>query len=142
VAPRELIHLLTEARDVQVEMLERGEEEPGGEMLFSRQALRDALPAVSKVRLEQTIYAEFPDVRAHLEKMKGEKTEQSVVTLATIWGVDEAAALRVAERLVSIGFFERRGEKGSPSYWVPFLYRSALELVQGAAEKDDFLSPR
>ena len=33
-----------------------------------------------------------------------------------------------------IGFFEQRGDKVSPAYWVPFLYQPALELVQGSAD--------
>ena len=33
-----------------------------------------------------------------------------------------------------IGFFDARGTKDEPSYWVPFLYRSALNLVQGKAD--------
>jgi hypothetical protein len=32
-----------------------------------------------------------------------------------------------------VGFFERRGTAGDPDYWVPFLYRDALGLVQGEA---------
>jgi hypothetical protein len=54
-APREVIHLLTEAKDAQLKMLERGEPQPPGTELISRQAFRDALPAVSQVRLEQTM---------------------------------------------------------------------------------------
>lgn len=49
VAPREVIHLLTEAKDAQLQMLERGEDEPPGNELLSRQALRDALYQVSRV---------------------------------------------------------------------------------------------
>jgi hypothetical protein len=54
-APREVIHLLTEAKDAQLKMLERGEPQPPGTELISRQTFRDALPAVSQVRLEQTM---------------------------------------------------------------------------------------
>ncbi len=36
--------------------------------------------------------------------------------------------------LVEVGFFERRGSRDIPDYWIPFLYREALELTQGAAE--------
>jgi hypothetical protein len=35
---------------------------------------------------------------------------------------------------VDIGFFELRGTKQEPVYWVPFLYRDALNLVQGEAK--------
>jgi hypothetical protein len=46
---------------------------------------------------------------------------------------DEARAL--AEQLVEVGFFERRGTKQDPAYWVPFLYRDALQMVQGEAKQ-------
>ena len=46
-APRELIHLLSAARDRQLQRYEIGEVSPDDEMLFDRQALKDALPEVS-----------------------------------------------------------------------------------------------
>jgi hypothetical protein len=134
VAPRELIHLLSRARDVQLERLERGEPEPPGEPLFSTQALRDALPEVSKVRLEQTIFAEYPDSKAFLQALEREKTHQTTKTLATIWQISEDTATAIATGLVELGFFEQRGTRTDPSYWVPFLYRPALGMVQGWAE--------
>lgn len=133
-APRELIHLLSRARDVQLERLERGEREPPGELLFSTQALRDALPEVSKVRLEQTIFAEYPDSKTFLQALEREKTHQTSKTLATIWQISEDTASVIATGLVELGFFEQRGTRTNPSYWVPFLYRPALGMVQGWAE--------
>ena len=83
-APRELIHLLSAARDHQLKSLE--------------------------------------------------KTQQSPSTLASIWGLSESEALSKAEQLTEIGFFQKRGSKEEPLFWVPFLYRGALNLVQGQAE--------
>jgi hypothetical protein len=133
-APRELIHLLSSAREQQLKRLELGEHEPSGEALFDRTALRDALPEVSKVRLEQTLFAEYPKLKAWLEMLAGEKTEQTPVTLARIWRVEEAEALTIATQLEEIGFFEARGSKEEPAFWVPLLYRDGLRMVQGAAE--------
>jgi hypothetical protein len=134
-APRELIHLLNSLRDVQVRRFELGAEPaPEGEQLFARVAFKDALPDVSKVRLEQTLFAEHPDQKPWLESLKGAKTLQTPETLAQIWSLSpDEAALRAAA-LVAIGFFEQRGSKQEPEYWVPFLYREALDLVQGTAE--------
>lgn len=133
VAPREVIHLLNAARDAQVGMLERGEEEPPGKELLSRQAFREALQPVSKVRLEQTVYAEYPELRNNIMMLEQEKTEHAPASLARIWKVDEPVARSKANELVEIGFFEQRGEKGDPRFWVPFLYRPALQMVQGSA---------
>jgi len=133
-APRELIHFLNCLREVQVKRLEIGEPEPDGEILFARPSFKDALPEVSKVRLEQTLYAEYPGQKEWIEKLRGAKTLQTLETLATIWATSTEATTARASDLATIGFFEARGTRQSPEYWVPFLYRDALDLVQGAAE--------
>lgn len=134
-APRELIHFLNSLRDVQVKRFEVGDEPtPEGDQLFARVAFKDALPDVSKVRLEQTLYAEHADQKPWIERLKGEKTLQTPNTLSQIWSCTEDEATQRALTLTSIGFFEQRGSKQSPEFWVPFLYREALDLVQGTAE--------
>jgi hypothetical protein len=133
-APRELIHFLNSLREVQVKRLEVGEAPPDGELLFARPSFKDALPEVSKVRLEQTLYAEYPDLKDWLEKLRNEKTSHTPSTLASIWGVSSDEATSKANLLATVGFFEKRGSLQDPEYWVPFLYRDALEMVQGAAE--------
>lgn len=134
-APRELIHFLNSLRDTQVRRFETGEQpEPEGEQLFARPAFKAALPEVSKVRLEQTLYAEYPSIKPRLEQLRGEKTAQTADSLGSIFALSREETIRVAEQLVAIGFFESRGSKADPEYWVPFLYRDALDMVQGAAE--------
>lgn len=129
-APRELIHLLSETRNSQLTRFETGQAAPEGGAVFDRQAFKDALPTVSKVRLTQTLYAEHPTLRRYMERMEGQKTRQNAASLVTVWGVSEEEAARVAEELVAIGFFEPR----LSDFWMPFLYRPALEMVQGSAE--------
>lgn len=131
--PREVIHLLEVAKDNQIQKLERGGEEPPEKQLFERAAFKEALQTVSKVRYEQTLLAEHPDMLKFLEKLDGEKSEQTASTLAKLWDVDELAAREIAKKLADFGFFDIRGSKEEPSYWVPFLYRHALNLVQGRA---------
>lgn len=133
-APRELIHLLNELRATQARRLERGEPETPGEILFERITFKEALPEVSRVRLTQTLYAEYPTLRDLLEQLRGTKTLHTAQSLSEIWRVAVEQARYNAEQLVEIGFFEQRGEKDAPQYWVPFIYRDALELVQGAAD--------
>ena len=119
---------------MQVRELELGEAGPSDTTLIGSAAIKDALPEVSKVRLEQTLYAEYPDARDRLERLRGQKTEHTVSSLAAIWGCDEERSRRLADELIEIGFFLNRGSKENPSYWVPFIYRDALEMVQGKAE--------
>jgi hypothetical protein len=132
-APRELIHLLLAARDEQLRIFQLGGVNPPGEQLFDKAAIRAALPTVSKARYEQTLCAEHPALKPYLEKLEREKAAQTLESLATLWKVPTERAGEIAERLVEAGFFEQRGEKDSPTYWIPFLYRDALRLVQGSA---------
>ena len=133
-APRELIHLLSAARDQQLKALEVGGTEPPGENLFDRSALKAALPEVSRVRYQQTLCSEHPTLKPILDKLEGEKAQQSAASLARIWRVSEKEALSRAELLCDVGFFQKRGSKDQPLFWVPFMYRDALKLVQGQAE--------
>ena len=139
-APRELIHLLNSLRSRQMRRFELGEPDPPGESLFARTAFKDALPEVSEVRLIQTLYAEYPEMREHVEALRGERTLQRVDSLAEIWGVNNGEARLRADLLVDIGFFEKRGLQVAPEYWVPFLYRDTLNMVQGTAEQVALLS--
>jgi hypothetical protein len=132
-APRELIHLLNNIRDTQYRKLELGEAAPDNGQLFTRTAIKEGMPEVSKTRLEQTLYAEYPSLRVECEKLCGDKSAQTPDSLEKIWGMDRAEALKVARKLVEVGFFEERVVKDLLIFWVPFLYRDALELSQGTA---------
>ena len=132
-APRELIHFLSELRDVQINRLERGEKQLVDGRLFEQISFKEALPEVSKARLEQTIFAEYPTLRPHIEALKEQKATQPLSNLKVLWNTDDAGATNIAAQLETIGFFEKLG--GPPSAWrVPFLYRPALSLIQGSAE--------
>lgn len=133
-APRELIHLLSSARNQQLKLLEMGSPEPTGENLFTAASLKAALPEVSTVRFNQTLCAEHPALKSLMEALEGEKTQQTPSSLAKIWGIKDAEAVAEAEKLAEVGFLEKRGTKEQPVYWVPFLYRDALNLVQGPAD--------
>jgi hypothetical protein len=135
-APRELIHLLIAILQQEIARIERGEAPPEGDQLFDRSVFKMALPAVSEARLVQNLYAEYPDMKSRLSKLRGEKTEQTVESLMAIWGLNEDNTLKVVENAISVGFFERREVKGRPTYWVPFLFRDALEMSQGLADDE------
>lgn len=132
-APRELIHLLIESRDEQLKLYQLGHTAPNGNHLFDKTAIKAALPAVSKARYEQTLCAEHPALREYLDALDGEKTEQYPQSLAKLWKTGPDKTIGVADRLVEAGFFERKKIKERMSFRVPFLYRDALNMVQGAA---------
>lgn len=133
-APRELIHFLTELRDEQIRRLERGESVPPDGLLFDRSIFKTALKVVSETRLNQTLLAEYSEFRPYLVALRGEKTLHTPDTLAKIWSIDASKSREIASALASAGFFEIRGEKQNPQYWVPFLYRDSLEMIQGTAD--------
>lgn len=132
-APRELIHLINEARTQQIKMLETGTIEGSYNELIGRNALKAALKIVSKTRLEQTIYAEYPNLQPFIEKLEDQKTEQDIQTLSKIFNIDENKTYEVANELVAIGFFEEKKTSQKP-YWTPFLYRTGLNMIQGKEE--------
>ena len=132
-APRELIHLLEASREGQIHALELGRDEPDAEQMISASVIKDSLPVVSRIRLDQTLFAEYPEFKDVLLALEGQKSEQTVESLGQIWNMPVDEAARQAQSLVDIGFFEERREQST--YWVPFLYRSALNLVQGRADR-------
>lgn len=133
-APRELVHLFNEARQEQIKRIQLGQNDLEGENLIGRNAFKSALNIVSKVRLEQTLYSEYPTLRKYIEALEGEKTEQQIDSLKTIWATDDEQTNNIAKKLTDIGFFEMKGDKRSPRYWVPFIYRGELKMIQGKAE--------
>ncbi|MGH7984064.1 MAG: P-loop ATPase, Sll1717 family [Candidatus Udaeobacter sp.] len=137
-APRELIHLLNSIQEVQIGKYDLGAPEPSHSYLFDRICFKEAMREVSRVRVEQTIYAEYPEVKPWIEAIEGEKTEQSIESLAELWNVNKQEAATRAQRLVDIGFFEALGKRDSPRFKVPFLYRNYLALLQGKADQPGY----
>jgi hypothetical protein len=133
-SPRELIHMFDELRRIQIERLERNELPPAGELLFERSVFKQALKRVSTVRYEQTFRTENASMVKYTDALRGKKAEQSVASLGSLWEIDLEKAKEEAEKLYDRGFFERRGAGAERTYWVPFVYRDALELVQGRAD--------
>lgn len=135
-SPRELIQLFTHARTIELKRQENGINELENDQLISRQAFKEAVYEVSKQRLEQTIYAEFPALKQYIELLRGDKAEQIVETLMNKWSLDKKETADISKKLVSIGFFEQRGEILNPKYKIPFMYRPYLDITQGSATTD------
>lgn len=134
-APREIIHLLNVAREFQLNNYRLGKRQPDDGRLIDNTAFQEALPTVSNTRYTQTLCAEHPSLISHLGKLEREKSEQNIETLKKIWGENEKDTLRIAEKLVDVGFFALKGPKLTPVFWVPYLYRDALNMVQGSAAR-------
>jgi Fic family protein len=73
--------------------------------------------ALSKVRLEQTLYAEYPSQKRWIQALEGQKSEHTIGSLAEIWEVGLSEAATHVQRLVEIGFIEERGDRSEePTY--------------------------
>ena len=133
-APRELIHLLQAARDDQLSQLDVGQEEPEGEIMIGGSAIKSALDPVAKAGSNRPSTPSTTICGGAWMRSTGRSTEQTVVTLGRLWSVSDERAATHAQELADIGFFEPRNRGGRRSYWVPFLYRSPLNMVQGRAD--------
>jgi hypothetical protein len=51
-----------------------------------------------------------------------------------LWNGSKEASEKDANELVEVGFFKKEGSANDPQFWVPFLYRDGLDLVQGTGE--------
>ncbi|WP_022902105.1 hypothetical protein [Humibacter albus] len=133
-APRELIHLFTTVRDRQLGRFDTGQAAIADDVFFESQSFRDAHPEVSSIRLQTTICPEYPWLKDWLEALRGQRTQQDLESLEAIWKTPRAETAERIKRLVDVGFFEPGGAIAERTYWVPFLYRPALEMAQGAAD--------
>lgn len=135
--PRELIQLFTHSRNIELKKLENGINDLVDENILSRQSIKEAVGSVSKQKMEQTLYAEFPQFKNSIENLRGDKAEHNIATLAAKWNVSEDKAASMAKNLENIGFLEPRGDLRNPRYRIPFLYRPYLEIIQGSATLDE-----
>lgn len=131
--PRELIQLFSHARLIELKKLETGINNLEDDQIISRQSLKEAFREVSKQRVEQTIYAEFPKLKDYIEKLRGEKADQSLDSLAKTWSLTNNEADKVIKELEKIGFLSQKSSN-SALYKIPFLYRPYLEILQGSAD--------
>jgi hypothetical protein len=126
--PREFIHFLVQAREIQLSRLEVGVAEPTEETLFHPLAFTIALRDVSTSRFDQTLCQEYPQWKSRMTRLKGEKAHLHLSDLAEIWHEPREKAMTIAENLVEIGFFEPSDSTSDPVFSIPHLYRPVLGL--------------
>jgi len=131
--PREIIQLLSQARSLEIKRLETGINDLPDEILISRFALKEAAFEVSKQRMEQTLYAEFPLLKPYMEFLRGDKAEHSPQTLMAKWGLSLTQTMETLRKLIDVGFIEVIGVTPNLRYKIPFLYRPYLDIIQGKA---------
>jgi hypothetical protein len=130
VTPRDVIELLTAAKQRQIEEFRQ---DPDGttDYVIGSAAVRFGLETLSINKRDTVLRAELPHLWPYIERFIGQKTEYSERAIRQLIG-DRSEP--VIKDLVSIGFVTESRVAGERSYKIPFLYRRGLELTQGRQE--------
>lgn len=133
VAPRELIHFYNQAvlEERREQDISSDKAEPPN--IVSRQSIKKSTLEISKVKLEQTIFSEYPHLREHIMAFENQKAEHTLETIAEVWMVDVGKSRALAIELSEIGFIDQKIFKNDSQLKVPFLYRPYLNIIQGKA---------
>ena len=130
-APRDIINLINGAIDAQIKSLELGDDSTEGDALFSRSSLKEGLTFASIEKVEKYLFAEYPNLRNYFDLLKGNRSKHSPSSLASIWSCTEGEARKIASQIAETGFWNI--EKGAETYWIPFIFRDGLSIIQGTA---------
>lgn len=131
--PRNLIDLVSMAKDAQLRREEREpREHEGGKPIVEPDALRRALAQLSEQRVNDTLLAEARDQAPLVDKFRRGKAEHNEESLSKVLGVFPETIRLSIKPLVELGFLEEVGG----TYKIPMLYRGGLEITQGKAFDD------
>lgn len=134
LSPRDAILFLKSARHTQLVRLHHGTADVNGQQLFDPETLVVAVGEVSRARLEQTLYAEYPEQREYIDRLRGQEATFPLAKLEELWEESSNQARQRAEYLCYLGFFQREGGVAG-TYHVPPLYQHILHLQEIS---DDF----
>ncbi|MFL0672014.1 MAG: P-loop ATPase, Sll1717 family [Erythrobacter sp.] len=128
--PRNLIDLVTMARDAQLRKEDREPRVIGeADDVIEPDAFRRALTKLSETRVTDTLLAEAKHQAPLIERFRNGKAEHTRVTIAKLLGIEEADVEAELKPLIALGFV---GESGG-AYKIPMLYRAGLQITQGKA---------
>ena len=65
--------------------------------------------------------------------LRGGKARQTLILFSSVWNCYENEAEQIATQIAQTGFWKIE-KKGQPTYWIHFIFRDALEIVQGTAK--------
>lgn len=125
--PRDLVELLNFAIQHEIERLNRGENPYKSRyLLFNHEALSAAGGKLSKLKVEQTLFAEHPELRAYIEAFfESIPRNFEMDKLEALWGVDTITAKAIAAKLTDIGFLKQTGRY---KYLIPVLFTHYLGI--------------
>lgn len=132
-APREVIHFHNEVINCEKEAISIGARKNETPNIFSRSSIKAATAEVSKVKMEQNLFAENAHLKKYIEKLDRSKAEHNLDTLSNLWGKGLDETKSIAAELVFVGFFEQRAARDEGIFKMPFIYRPYLRVTQGKA---------
>lgn len=126
--PRNLIDLVSMAKDAQLRKEEREERQYSADLpLIEPDAVRKALSQLSVQRVQDTLLAEAKSEAPLIEKFRRAKAEHNEASICQLLGLDSTDGQKKIRQLVELGFLE----ESSGNFKVPMLYRGGLEITQG-----------
>lgn len=136
-SPRDIIQFLNFSKDAEIESLLRGESPDESNAIFTKKSIIEALEKVSKTKLDQTVYSEYPDIRPYFELLGNSGPSNfSLEELSAIWTTDRDITQNIALRMIHIGllrYLDHKGRDVSLSvkndkyrYRIPVSYRLGL----------------
>ena len=134
ITPREIIHLIIELINMQNASLLMGKDGTERENLFDRSLFKGSLELVSKVKMEQTIFSEYSELKDLITRFSEQKASNSLASIKKILGVPKDEVSETLQQLQDIGFIRKTETDGSTYYEIPFIYRPYLKSIQGKSE--------
>lgn len=132
IAPRNVIDLCLFAQEEQLRKERLSPREvTQGVPLIESESLRKAAARLSKLRIEDTLMAEYgEDVKIAIKAFTNGKSDHTEKTLAELFHFTDKLQLSlVIKILCDIGFLEQAGSE----YRVPPIYRYGLNITRGKA---------
>jgi len=126
--------LLDESRKAEIKKIGAGQNLDTDKPLITSGSLKDGISQVSKFYVNNTLIAEYPNLKTNIQALRGGKSRHSAKSLSEIWKTDEESAKEIAETFGVIGLFKIEVRPDKNNYWIPFLYRHGLDIKQGMAE--------
>jgi hypothetical protein len=124
VTPRDVIELLSKARQFQVDEFNRN---PTGhaDYVLGEKAIRYGYAELSKHKKDTLLRAEFPHLWGLMERFELGRSEYKLTDLIGLIGRENQKSI---EDLVSIGFLKKKRIANSVWYSIPHVYRECLSI--------------